>query len=79
VKTSEICGRIAVRFGDTCMNHKKIYKGGWKSVYDARSGLPSTITSFEVKDQIYQRIRDNRRIMMKLHVKWAWRSTRSCV
>jgi hypothetical protein len=47
-------------------------KGGRKIVeYDARFGQPSTLTYVEVKKQINQCIRDNRRniTLMKLHPK----------
>jgi hypothetical protein len=42
------------------------FQGGRSSddVDDARSGRPSTDTCVEVKKQIYQRIRENRRIII---------------
>jgi hypothetical protein len=56
VKISEIYGRVTVQWVER-------FKGGRTSVADdARSGRPSTVTCVQVKEQVDQRIRDNRRI-----------------
>jgi len=36
------------------------FKGERLSVVDVRSGRPSTVASIEIKEQIDQRIRDNK-------------------
>jgi hypothetical protein len=64
-KASDIYGRTAAQHGDNGMSQRKVhewverFKGGRTSVDNERSGWPSTVTCFEVKQQIDQRIRDN--------------------
>lgn len=66
VKTGEVYGIMRVHCGDNCMRHRNVYKwakrskGGQGNVDDALYGRPSIMACAEIKDQTYQRIRDNR-------------------
>jgi hypothetical protein len=66
VKTREICAAETFHYGGK--GQRKIYElveiseGGKKSVFNyARSVRPSALTCLDVKVQIYQRMRDNRK------------------
>ena len=69
VKPSEIYRRMKVQYGDSCLCQRKVYewverfKNGRDNVSDEkRSGRPVIVATETVKQQIEQRIRDNRRV-----------------
>jgi hypothetical protein len=73
VKTSEIYREMTFRYGNNCMNKKKVYEwverfiGGRISfVDDSCPGCASTVTCVEVNEQIYQHIWNNRRISISI-------------
>jgi hypothetical protein len=58
---------MTVRFADNFVKQREVYEWvkilrvGRLYVYNALSGCPFTVTCVEVKEQIHQHIRDNRR------------------
>jgi len=64
VKTGKLSGTVTVQYGDNCTSQRKVYelaeihKGG-RTSDNACSGRPSNVKPLEIKEQIYQRIRDN--------------------
>jgi transposase len=69
VKPSEIYGRIKVQYGDSCLSQGRVYEwverfqNGRQKISDKHHrGSPVCVATETVKQQIWQRIRDYRRV-----------------